>query len=644
MIQALEPLSFPLYGTRLIEASAGTGKTWTIAALYVRLVLGHGAEHGFARPLLPSEILVMTFTRAATRELSNRVRERLLEAAAYFRGQCGERRDPFLDQLLESYPFGSQREQAAHRLMLAAETMDEAAIFTIDAWCQRMLREHAFDSGSLFDEELVSDERELFNDAANDYWRQQVYPLNAAALAPLLACWPDVAALKQSVRALVQRAICVERPTDESLAALIARVQRDRHAQLSHLKSGWVERSDSMEQWISAQRDGAPKCFNGTKMKPDGLVKWFDGLRAWALDPPALMPQITATAWHRLTPDGISDAFTKGFGADIRIPACFEATADLKTALDALAPLAHDLLCHAGATIAHRMAQLKLRARQFGFADMIERLKASLQGENGDALRERITGQFPLAMVDEFQDTSPDQYLIFNLLYRVAENDPAHGLFLIGDPKQSIYGFRGADIHSYLAARHATVGRHYQLGTNFRSSQALVQAVNQLFLHAEGPGQGLGEGCSEGRADGHPGFAGGAFRFRRGDQNRLPFAAVAAQGRTQQLVAADGPCQALTVCYSDLDTMTAEDTRSFFAHHCAEHIVGLLNDPHAGFHGQDRFTRLQPADIAVLVRDRKEAAAIRRALPLPPGPPGCRWQHWRNWRATSRPGKRASNN
>jgi hypothetical protein len=64
--------------------------------------------------------------------------------------------------------------------------MDEAAIFTIDAWCQRMLREHAFDSGSLFDEELVSDERALFEDAAHDYWRQHVYPLNAAALGALL--------------------------------------------------------------------------------------------------------------------------------------------------------------------------------------------------------------------------------------------------------------------------------------------------------------------------------------------------------------------------------------------------------------------------------------------------------------------------
>jgi exodeoxyribonuclease V beta subunit len=86
MSQLLDAATFPLHGSRLIEASAGTGKTWTIAALYLRLVLGHGGEDGFGRPLLPAEILVMTFTRAATRELSNRVRERLVEAAAWFRG------------------------------------------------------------------------------------------------------------------------------------------------------------------------------------------------------------------------------------------------------------------------------------------------------------------------------------------------------------------------------------------------------------------------------------------------------------------------------------------------------------------------------------------------------------------------------
>ncbi len=595
MSQLLDARTFPLFGSRLIEASAGTGKTYTIAALYLRLVLGHGDEHAFARPLLPSEILVMTFTRAATRELSNRVRERLVQAAAFFRDQ-GAPGDAYLESLVDSYPDPQARSAAAHRLQLAAETMDEAAIFTIDAWCQRMLREHAFDSGSLFDEELVSDERTLFEDAAHDYWRQQVYPLNRAALDALLACWNDVGVLKEAIRPLLRHVERLAADPAESLAALIYRIQRSQLAELARLKDGWVDRANAMEQWIAGQRDLNPKCFNGNKLRADSLVKWFDALRAWALDPALHMPDLPENGWRRLAPAGLQDTFAKGFEA--AIPACFDATDGLKAALDKIEPLAHALTRHATVHISARIAQLKAGKHQFGFADMLDRLKAALQGANGTALRERIATQYPIAMVDEFQDTSPDQYTIFNLLYDVGANDPDHGLFLIGDPKQSIYGFRGADINSYLSARTATTGRHYQLGTNYRSTAALVKAVNRLFLRAE------------------EGYATAAFRFKKGDVNPLPFTEVDAKGKSSHLVGVDGPYQALAVASTSRDDMKADDYRSFFAHHCAEHIVGLLNDERVGFAEGGTFTRLVPADIAILVRDRREAAAIRSALAL----------------------------
>jgi exodeoxyribonuclease V beta subunit len=472
-----------------------------------------------------------------------------------------------------------------------------------------MLREHAFDSGSLFDEELVSDERALFEDAANDYWRQHVYPLNGHALKSLLAAWPDVEALKGAVRDLVRRAEllgpdCVDedgKPNDmEALGAVIAGVERAQHARLARLKEGWRERADAMEAWIGSHRAGNPKCFNGTKMKPDSLVKWFEALRVWADDPARVLPDLGDTAWRRLTPDGIVDAYAKGFSA--AVPECFEHTGALKEALDQIEPMAHALLRHAACNIARRMIDLKRRNHQFGFADMLARLKAALEGANGQALRKRILDQFPVAMVDEFQDTSPDQYRIFDLLYRVADNDPEHGLFLIGDPKQSIYGFRGADIHSYLSARRATAGRHYQLGTNYRSTRQLVEAVNRLFEYAEGD-------------HAHPGYAAGAFRFRKEGENPLPFEPVEAFGRGQELVGVDGPFQALAVASTDRDDLRTEDYRDFFAHHCAEHIVTLLNDPKVGFRERDGgFKRLMPADIAVLVRDRREASAIRRAL------------------------------
>ncbi|MGV7206843.1 exodeoxyribonuclease V subunit beta [Oxalobacteraceae bacterium A2-2] len=593
MSQQLDARSFPLHGTRLIEASAGTGKTWTIAALYLRLVLGHGGEQAFPRPLLPADILVMTFTRAATKELSNRIRERLLEAAAYFRGQPA-RADDYLDALLAAYPDDTARQRAAYRLVLAAETMDEAAIFTIDAWCQRMLREHAFDSGSLFDETLVTDERRLFEDAAHDYWRQQVYPLNPRALELLQECWADVGQLKAGVRELVQRKHLLPGVAQEPLGALIAREQGALEAQLALLKQGWRERLQCMADWFAAEREAHPKGFSGTRLKPASLDKWLQRLNEWAMRPSQVDTGLKPAEWRKLTPAGLSDCCNKGYTP--ALPAVFGEVEPLFEALGKLAPLAHALHYHAAGAIARRMEELKRRSREYGFADMLERLRGVLLGENGEALRKRITEQFPVAMVDEFQDTSPEQYQIFDLLYRTQDNNPELGLFLIGDPKQSIYGFRGADIHSYLRARAATEGRHYKLGTNYRSTAALVEAVNRVFLHAEGPG------CAR-----------GAFRFRTADSDRLPFDAVGAAGRKEKLVGVDGPLQALTVGCSVAD-MKADELRAYFAHHCAEHIVRLLNDERAGFEGPDGFRRLQPADIAVLVRGRTEARFIRRAL------------------------------
>ncbi|MEG1771379.1 MAG: UvrD-helicase domain-containing protein, partial [Comamonas sp.] len=129
MSHVLNAHDFPLWGSRLIEASAGTGKTWTIAALYLRLVLGHGGENAHPRALVPAEILVMTFTRAATRELSDRIRARLTEAVQCFRGEAQPAaHDTLLQALLADYPEGGARTAAAWRLAMAAEAMDDAAV------------------------------------------------------------------------------------------------------------------------------------------------------------------------------------------------------------------------------------------------------------------------------------------------------------------------------------------------------------------------------------------------------------------------------------------------------------------------------------------------------------------------------------
>ena len=594
MTEPLDALRLPLSGSRLIEASAGTGKTWTIAALVLRLVLGHG---GAMRPLLPAEILVMTFTRAATRELVDRIRSRLLEAAHCFRGDTEPLPgDSFMAGLLADHPAGPLRQAAAWRLALAAESMDEAAVETIDAWCQRMLHEHAFDSGSLFDEELNPNEQALVMEAAHDHWRTQVYPLAGAALEQALAVWRNVEALTDDVARLIEQ----PRPAGAgqgSLGALIERLGDEQRVALALLKAGWAARAAQMRHWLQQQIEASPCGFDKRLLKRVHFEAWLDALTAWADDPAALRPELKTGA-QRLIPEGLRALMKPGFAPVL--PTAFDHFGGLVQALDSVPSMATPLRLHAVACVAERLVELRRRAGTYGFADLLARFDHALdpvaRGAAAMRLRALLLAQHPVALVDEFQDTSPVQARIFDRLYRIADNDPASALLLIGDPKQSIFAFRGADIDSYLQARRATAGRHHVLATNHRSSAAMVGAINQLF------------GQAEARA------GAGAFMARRenGD-NPLPFHALGAAGRPEAFVTARGAGPALSF-ELDAELLDARRSRERYAARFAERISLLLNDERAGFSAAGVFTRLRPADIAVLVRTGVEAAAVRREL------------------------------
>ncbi|MCF8160855.1 MAG: UvrD-helicase domain-containing protein, partial [Polaromonas sp.] len=192
-IKKLDPLTLSLSGLQVIEASAGTGKTWTLAALYVRLVLGHAPGHSdISQGLYPPQILVMTFTDAATAELRGRIRARLSQAARYFHHgeQAGVEVDDFLRTLRAEIDVG-QWPACAERLDVAAQWMDEAAIFTIHGWSSRMLKTHAFDSASLFQQSRVEDSARLRLTAVQDYWRKWFYPLTAEQLGALQSLVSD---------------------------------------------------------------------------------------------------------------------------------------------------------------------------------------------------------------------------------------------------------------------------------------------------------------------------------------------------------------------------------------------------------------------------------------------------------------------
>ncbi|VVO08255.1 exodeoxyribonuclease V subunit beta [Pseudomonas fluorescens] len=586
-------LAFPLRGSQLIEASAGTGKTFTISALYLRLVLGHGGEPaGFGRELLPPQILVVTFTDAATKELRERIRTRLAEAARFFRDETPAP-DDLINQLREQYS-PEQWPGCANRLDIAAQWMDEAAVSTIHSWCQRMLREHAFDSGSLFTQTLETDHSDLLGEVLRDYWRLFCYPMQGDALSWVRANWGGPAALLPRVRAL----FASERDNahGKAPAELIAECLQERREALVQLKTPWLQWAAELRAiCLQAVTD---KAVDGRKMQARYFEPWFEKISAWAAEESQEQLDI-GTGFSRLTPDGMAEAWK---GQAPNHPG-LDAMPGLKASLDALPTPDAAVLQHAAQWVGARFEEEKRRRAEMGFDDMLLRLDAALQADGGERLATLIREQFPVALIDEFQDTDPVQYRIFESIYRIEDNNPESGLFLIGDPKQAIYAFRGADIYTYLRARQATSGRLHTLGTNFRSSHGMVKAVNHVFERAES--RELGRG---------------AFLFRENSgENPVPFLPVASQGRKEFLQVDGQPLPALNIWQLSAEQpLSGVVYRQQLAAACASEIVALLNggqQGRAGFvRGGDELRGLLPADIAILVRDGKEAQAVRAEL------------------------------
>ncbi|HHL3338227.1 TPA: exodeoxyribonuclease V subunit beta [Klebsiella pneumoniae] len=566
--ESLDPLRLPLIGERLIEASAGTGKTFTIAALYLRLLLGLGGEAAYPRAISVEELLVVTFTEAATEELRGRIRSNIHE----LRIAClrGESDNPLYSALLAEI---ADKDEAAKTLLLAERQMDEAAVFTIHGFCQRMLSLNAFESGMLFEQQLIEDESRLRYQACADFWRRHCYPLTRDIAAVIHDVWKGPRDLLKSLdRWLQGEAPQLKSPPapNETLA--------ERHqqiiARIDSLKQQWREQVGEIEGVL--ENSGLDR----RKFNRGNQGKWMEKVNAWAQE---------ETLSYQL-PDAL-EKFAQSFllertkaGGEPPVHPLFSAVESLLASSLTLTDL---VLARAMVEIRDAVAREKRRRGELGFDDMLSRLDEALRGDSGETLASAIRQRFPVAMIDEFQDTDPQQYRIFRRIWR---RQPETALLLIGDPKQAIYAFRGADIFTYMKAR-GDVAAHYTLDTNWRSSPGMVGSVNRLFSLSDNP-----------------------FMF-----HEIPFLPVKAAAKNKGLRftvdAADVP--AMNVWLMPGDTVGSGDYQTFMAQLCATQIRDWLS---AGQRGRALLWRgetsrpVQASDITVLVRNRLEAAQVREAL------------------------------
>jgi exodeoxyribonuclease V beta subunit len=552
-------LKSPLDGTNLIEASAGTGKTYAIAGLFLRLLL--------EKHMAPSEILVMTYTVAATEELRDRIRGTIRAALDALSGNGAE--DRFLGDLVAGL---ADRKDARERLREALRSFDEAPIFTIHSFCQRMLSENAFESGSPFDTELLLDERGLREEIVRDFWRRHFYEAPVEFVHYARGRYKGPASFVALLRAAPLRpdARIIPEALPEAFRSLEA--LRDSFA---GLRRSWRESRSGVE---TAFRDEALK--KNIYGKPERFIAAMDAFlaRPWAALP-------LSNHLMKFSPDALVKAVKKDHSAPTH--RFFERFRDFEAAVQALAAEMDGQLrflrCELFRYVRQELAARKWRHNLRSYDDLLTDLRKALGSAGAGVLSGAIRKKYRAALIDEFQDTDPVQFAIFESVF----GQGGTTLFLIGDPKQAIYSFRGADLFAYIRAA-SYVERRYTLAENWRSEPELIRAVNTLFSRPR-----------------HP------FLYEA-----VPFEQARPAGREAPVLTVGGrrePPLRLWALDGGGETVNVEQARERIRRAVAAEIVRLIEAGRRGeaLIGQEK---LSEGDMAVLVRTNREALLMQEAL------------------------------
>ncbi|WP_244816100.1 exodeoxyribonuclease V subunit beta [Caballeronia sp. Lep1P3] len=460
IVQELDVFACPLDGVSQIEASAGTGKTWNICALYVRLLL--------EKRLSVEQILVVTFTKAATAELHERIRTRLA-GVAHAIENADAAGDPFIERLFETTLEEVGAEEALQRIRIALHSFDQAAIHTIHAFCQRALQEAPFAAAMPFAFDMEADDSTLRLELAADFWRERVEP--AAARTPSFASWL-VAKGAGPASLDAQLARRLKKPLAELRWGGMATEQGDAadpRARFDEACALWNAERGAIARLL-ADAQGA---LNGRSYSAKIIEEAIEAWTAYFADadchaqPPKEALKLTAAALAKGTKVRQTPPAHPFFEQAEALAASAAAAEAAQRAL--WLDIVREWLDYAPAELSAR----KRARRVVSFDDLLSNLHHALVRHAwlADALRAR----YPAALIDEFQDTDPLQYAIFNRVFA-----PHGPLFLVGDPKQAIYSFRAADLHTYLAARHGASAR-YTLAVNQRSTARIIDACNRVF-------------------------------------------------------------------------------------------------------------------------------------------------------------------
>lgn len=483
-------------GLHWIEASAGTGKTYTLSSLMVRIFLDQ---------YYPHQVIATTFTRKATAELKNRVRLRVEETLAYIQrhqqlnsveiaAKIQSETDPLFQQVLKDY--GTRMDYARRRLRLVLNQLDELFVGTLDSFSQKLLREFAFESGKIERAELTEDQdlyiQQLIHDVLRDWIQQQPqYMVNHLYVQNLLKPVEHYTGLVRDALNFSKQQFQKVEPAECDLGKLEACITQllnihehdlevmRRYCQESPKyfhKSFLTKLTDVCENfmtWSAALKTQGGMSFFDAELQP--ILLNLCHLRRKKTD-----FQPTTQVFNKSCPEAEQQLILQ-HSLIVAIDALCEVKQDLDEQLKQLTTY---LEFHIIQSVQTRLPQTLQQQGETTFSQQIRTLAEALQGQQGQRFAQFVQARYPLILVDEFQDTNQDQDDLLAKIWRDASRVQSGCMIMVGDPKQAIYGFRGGDMLTYNKA-HADVrqkqGREYTLMQNHRSVKALVEVVDALF-------------------------------------------------------------------------------------------------------------------------------------------------------------------
>ncbi|MBQ9682428.1 MAG: exodeoxyribonuclease V subunit beta [Neisseriaceae bacterium] len=589
--QSFDALTMPIDGTSLIEASAGTGKTYGIALLFTRLILLENIKI--------DKIAVLTFTVAATAELKMRLRSRLIDVKNQLsNGQFPDNQTLDDKNLIQLFNLAKNKDITASILLKNAQdalnNFDQAGIYTIHAFCRSILNEEAFACGVPFSLQMqtTDDDNELKQKLAEDFWRQYIANNQLAAFICFNEKITPEKKLDEIKKYISQPKLNKESISFEECIGEVEKAQEKLFRLpeikisddlIAQIKENFNDKEQdlfySLQQRI--QQIGTNhievqfwQIFNrlsGTYYKKPTFVEIFNNLQKIIQGYPFNMEKIAEKA-HLLLPENF--IFTKNKSIDNLSP--FEDFRLIYYFVLSYQNFTQNIGFFLLDYLDNEITQSKKSSNKRGFNDLLLDVYFSLENK---ILTKHLSKKYDVLMVDEFQDTDAIQYAIF----KQAFIEQGKSVFLVGDPKQAIYRFRGADIYAYLNAKQ-DADHLYSMDTNYRTHEKLVNVCNALFN------------------------TNNAFL-----NNEIPFFPVQANRKQEYLSGSlkqEILPNALTVFHIDeSEKNTADEQRQKIAQICANHIARVLNSrlPY-----KERC--LSSGDIAVLVRSHSEGDIIRKAL------------------------------